>query len=118
MLFHKDKIGKGFKNISGDQFVEDLENEYLDLDAKTRKHNRVELHVGVGGAGKTYKNLMDTGLVSPVYIAPSWKLARSKSKEFNIEYNEYKTKLSIDNNFTFDIENKTDNINRFIKSTQ
>jgi HD-GYP domain-containing protein (c-di-GMP phosphodiesterase class II) len=32
------------------------------------------------------------------------------SKEFNIEYNEYKTKLSIDNNFTFDIENKTDNI--------
>ena len=32
------------------------------------------------------------------------------SKEFNIEYNEYKTKLSIDNNFIFDIENKTDNI--------
>ena len=84
-LFHKDKIGKGFKNISGDQFVEDLENEYLDLDAKTRKHNRVELHVGVGGAGKTHKNLMDTGFVSPVYIAPSWKLARSKSKEYNID---------------------------------
>jgi hypothetical protein len=32
------------------------------------------------------------------------------TKEFNIEYNEYKTKLSIDNNFIFDIENKTDNI--------
>ena len=83
-LFHKDKIGKGFNNIIGDEYVEDLESELLNLDGKPRNNNPIEVHTGGGGHGKTHHNLVDKGLVSPIYIAPTWKLATSKQKEYNI----------------------------------
>ena len=82
-LFVK-KPGKSIKHIRGNQYVIDCENDKPKL-PKGRKHHPVELHTGPGGAGKTYNNLMDKGLIAPLYIAPSWKLARSKSKEFNID---------------------------------
>jgi len=49
---------------------------------KTREHNMVEVHVGPGGCGKTHLNLVDTGFINLGYFAPSWKLARSKQKEY------------------------------------
>jgi ATP-dependent exoDNAse (exonuclease V) alpha subunit len=43
----------------------------------------VELHTGAGGCGKTHYNLTDKGLVGVNFYAPTWKLARSKQKEYN-----------------------------------
>ena len=36
----------------------------------------ITLAVGGGGCGKTTHYLKDAGLISPIFIAPSWKLAR------------------------------------------
>ena len=47
------------------------------------KNNQYELHIGAGGCGKTYKNLMDDGYINPIYIAHSWKLCSAKKEEFN-----------------------------------
>ena len=44
-----------------------------------------ELHAGCGGSGKTHMNLTDTGLIEKVFIAPSWKLARTKQKELGVD---------------------------------
>jgi len=84
-LFHRDKVGKGLNNITGDEYVTQGYGELLKLNTKSRKHNMVELHSGPGGCGKTYNNLKDKGLVSPIFIGPTWKLSRSKQKEFNID---------------------------------
>ena len=81
-LFIK-KPGKSIKYIYGSEYVIDCENTKPKL-PKSRKHNLVELHTGPGGAGKTHNNLVDEGLVAPLYVAPSWKLARTKAKEYNI----------------------------------
>ena len=81
-LFVK-KPGKSIKYIHGDEYVFDRENMKPKL-PKSRKHNLVELHTGPGGAGKTHNNLVDEGLVNPLYVAPSWKLARTKAKEYNV----------------------------------
>jgi len=81
-LFVK-KPGKSIKHIHGTEYVFDRENMKPKL-PKSRKHNLVELHTGPGGAGKTHNNLVDEGLVAPLYVAPSWKLARTKAKEYNV----------------------------------
>ena len=47
-----------------------------------REYYRTELAIGGGGSGKTHFNLTDTGAVSIVYVAPMWKLARSKAEEY------------------------------------
>jgi hypothetical protein len=61
-------------------FIEDYENlgEY-------RENNKVEVHLGAGGCGKTHNNLTDKGFVNPLFIAPSWKLARNKKTEYGID---------------------------------
>ena len=69
--------------IHSNVFIEDMENDIPNL-PKNREHNLVEVHTGPGGAGKTHINLMDKGLQSPLYVAHSWKLARTKEKEYNI----------------------------------
>ena len=57
------------------------EKNYSNI-GKFREDNRLEVHLGAGGAGKTHNNLIDKGLVNPLFIAPSWKLARNKKKEY------------------------------------
>jgi hypothetical protein len=44
-----------------------------------------ELHTGVGGGGKTHKQLTDKGNIKVKYFAPSWKLARKKAQEYNVK---------------------------------
>ncbi len=46
-----------------------------------RAHHLTEFWGGQGGTGKTYHNIHDVGLVDPVYIAPSWKLARAVEQD-------------------------------------
>lgn len=84
-LFYPDKEGKGIKYIQGTDYVEDHDNEIFQFSGKNRENNRIEVHTGAGGCGKTYNNMMDKGFQYPLYVAPSWKLARNKQKEFNID---------------------------------
>jgi hypothetical protein len=49
--------------------------------ALPRAHNKTELHLGSGGCGKTHYNLADKGLIRVLFVAPSWKLARTKERE-------------------------------------
>jgi hypothetical protein len=54
------------------------ENYYAD----TRDHYAKQLFKGAGGNGKTHFNLLDHGLVKPLYVAPSWKLATKKRNDY------------------------------------
>jgi len=47
-----------------------------------RENHATELWTGAGGCGKTHINLIDFGLVKPVYCAPSHKLCASKKDEY------------------------------------
>lgn len=53
--------------------------------SRERDHNQFEVHEGAGGCGKTHYNLKDEGLVAPIFIAPSWKLARNKTAEYGCD---------------------------------
>jgi hypothetical protein len=74
--------------------------------AKSRQHYVKELFLGAGGCGKTHINLIDKGLIRPLYISPSWKLARNKQDE-------YKTNVSVWDRLYNDDPEKTNYINRF-----
>ena len=50
-----------------------------------RSHHLKELHKGVGGSGKTHLNIYDDGLIRKLFVAPSWKLSRSKNIECGIK---------------------------------
>ena len=50
-----------------------------------RPHHLKELHKGVGGSGKTHLNIYDKGLIRKLFVAPSWKLSRSKNIECGIK---------------------------------
>lgn len=47
--------------------------------------HRVEVHTGGGGCGKTHTNLTDKGVIAPYFIAPTYKLARSKQDDYDIK---------------------------------
>lgn len=40
-----------------------------------------ELFLGAGGNGKTYKNILDRGLMKVLYVAPSYELCADKERE-------------------------------------
>ena len=77
----KDKISIDY--IETDSYVSEKNGRY-DF-APFREHNDFELHIGAGGCGKTHNNLTDKGLCSVLYVAPSWKLSRTKAKEYGID---------------------------------
>tara|TARA_Y100000004_G_C8941290_1_gene424340 strand:- start:304 stop:2172 length:1869 start_codon:yes stop_codon:yes gene_type:complete len=97
-LFVK-KEGKSLKYIQGyETYVEDdccAISDYDDL-PDNRENNRVEVHTGAGGCGKTHNNLVDKGLINPLFIAPSWKLARNKKSEYGIDSSVFYYLLSDD----------------------
>jgi hypothetical protein len=64
--------------------------------AISRKHFEKELHLGEGGCGKTAKNCGDSGLIRPLFVAPSWKLAISKKRECGINATVWARALSTD----------------------
>jgi hypothetical protein len=78
------KENKTFKNMAGDSYISNYDNNKIDWNCGEYKINNFkELHIGPGGNGKTHKNLLDNGIVKLLYIAPTWKLATNKSKEYN-----------------------------------
>jgi hypothetical protein len=73
-------------NIASETFISNYDVEYTTLcKAEFRTHYMKELHAGPGGSGKTQLNLTDKGLVKTVFVAPSWKLARTKQKELGVD---------------------------------
>jgi len=53
---------------------------------EAREYNgQHEIHIGAGGCGKTHKNLIDTGLIKPLYVAHSWKLCAAKKEEYSLK---------------------------------
>jgi len=73
------------------KYLDEMDNEleciYFCSENEPRKHYKRELFKGAGGNGKTHFNLTDKGLVRLCYIAPSYKLARTKEKEYDIRTN-------------------------------
>lgn len=91
-----DKEQKSFNHCD----FEYCQNSFGEIDPKElpkfRNNNRVELHTGAGGCGKTHYNLMDKGLVDVMFVAPSWKLARNKRIEYGVEPSTFFHLLSSD----------------------
>jgi len=82
-----DKEQKSLKNnIDCNEYVPcyALDQDYYGC-GKFRENNIHEVHLGAGGCGKTHNNLTDGGFVNPLFVAPSWKLARNKKKEYGID---------------------------------
>ena len=80
------KNGLNFNNIAGSSYVSVAVKRKLEMvDIKPREHYLRELHLGAGGSGKTEYNLTDKGLIKPMFIPPSWKLARSKMNEKGVQ---------------------------------
>jgi len=64
-----------------------ISNIYDDCDmtfAPFRHNYHTELFLGAGGNGKTHYNITDTGLIHPLFCAPSHKLNAVKHKECGI----------------------------------
>jgi hypothetical protein len=84
-----------FKNEPHETYCSTL-NEYELVKNERREHNAFELHLGEGGCGKTHYNLADKGLVRPLFLAPSWKLARAKERETGIRCSVWARALTTD----------------------
>jgi hypothetical protein len=52
------------------------------IKTQQREHYHTELFKGAGGNGKTHFNLMDIGLVKPLYVANAYRLIRDKEAEY------------------------------------
>jgi hypothetical protein len=80
-----DKEQKSLKhNIDSYEYVPECGYD-IDCKGDFRENNIHEVHLGAGGCGKTHNNLTDPGLVNPLFVAPSWKLARNKKSEYSID---------------------------------
>ena len=80
-----DKEQKSLKHsMYSDSYLPDYGLTEFNMGGDYRENNKYEIHLGAGGAGKTHNNLIDKGLVNPLFIAPSWKLARNKKSEYGI----------------------------------
>ena len=81
------KDARWVQNYGGLSYVS---NHTCDKDfmcGEFKEHNMIEVHIGAGGCGKTHINLTDKGFIGMGYFAPSWKLARSKQKEYSCYVN-------------------------------
>jgi hypothetical protein len=76
-------------------FIENKRIKLNSFNSIERDFHISEFHRGGGGSGKTHKILIDSGLIKPLYVAPSWKLCRNKSNEYNVKSNVLANLLTI-----------------------
>ena len=72
-------------NHAGDTYISNYECNIPFCESIRKEHNLKELHAGVGGSGKTHKNIYDKGLIRKLFVAPSWKLSKAKNQECGID---------------------------------
>ena len=94
-----EKTKMTFKNNEHETYISQMINDTEDFDRVKRLTNEVaeyredfkhEFFAGAGGTGKTYYNLYkDFGLIHPVYVAPSWKLASDMGKAYKEKTGQY-----------------------------
>ena len=89
------KTDFNFGNVSGEYFISNLGSE-ISTHVDFREHYMKTLNIGPGGNGKTHSNLTDKGFVKVLYLAPSWKLARNKSKEYDVSVNVWANAITKD----------------------
>ena len=84
---------KEFNNIHltfcDNSFISTIEDKkysrnYNYSNIEVNNNYRTKINLGCGGSGKTTKELRDTGLIKKVFCPPSWKLARKKETEENV----------------------------------
>ena len=69
--------------VSTEEFEELVKDDLNNSIAEPREFYKTEFFSGAGGTGKTHYNLyIDTGLIHPIYVAPSWKLATDMAKQY------------------------------------
>lgn len=86
-----------FNNEAGDGYCSNVyERDYFIEGASSREHYPKELHLGAGGTGKTHYNCNDQGLIKPLFLSPSWKLARNKANECDINVSVWARALTKD----------------------
>lgn len=85
-----------FKNESGKEYCSTLGGYKCVMFNRPRQNHKFELHLGEGGSGKTHYNLTDKGYIRPLFLAPSWKLARAKQKELGIKCSVWARAISED----------------------
>lgn len=91
----EDKEIKG--NLETGMYCSNYHHNFVwSCEADFKEHTFTELHTGVGGGGKTHKQLTDKGIVKCMYFAPSWKLARKKAQEYNKPVNVWYNLLADD----------------------
>jgi len=73
-------------NLETGMYCSNYHHEFVwNCEAEFKPFVLRELHTGVGGGGKTHKQLTDKGNIKVKYFAPSWKLARKKAEEYNVK---------------------------------
>jgi hypothetical protein len=74
------------KNLDTGMYCSNYRHDFVwNCEAEFKPFVLRELHTGVGGGGKTHKQLTDKGNIKVKYFAPSWKLARKKAEEYNVK---------------------------------
>ncbi len=95
--FRKEEKEICYKQFCGGTFISNrFVNKTWKLDCNFRENHKREFHKGAGGTGKTTKVVVDKGFQKICYFAPSWKLARQKQKEHNINCNVFYNLISKD----------------------
>jgi hypothetical protein len=97
-----------FGNAPSDMYI--THSNYEENIPEAREFHPYELHKGPGGTGKTHKNLKDTGLIKPLYVAISHKLTTNKRLEYEIQTEVLANLLSTDPKKISDIKKKANSI--------
>ena len=88
--------------VSNDEYNNLMKDKMTNEIAEPREFYLREFFAGAGGTGKTYYNLYeDKGLIAPIYVAPSWKLATDMAKEYHLKTNK-KLKVTVVNRLLSD----------------
>ena len=91
-------------------FIDDDYNKGIRLEmGEYREHNKIEVHLGGGGCGKTHQQIHDIGFINPAFFAPSWKLTRQKKNETEMPCDTIAKLLSKDKT-SYELQKKHNNV--------
>jgi hypothetical protein len=85
-VFRHKEFKECILNRSPNSFIPlfDHNKSYNYSNIEVNENYKSKINLGCGGSGKTTKELRDTGLIKKLFCPPSWKLARNKEREENI----------------------------------